>query len=92
MQAPKSSTPIIRAYAIDDVAYASLRAERAPEEQTARECDICGQPIEGEPAGAGLLVWSREGEVRADEPPLCACCATVIAVSCWSGSEDGGEA
>lgn len=39
------------------------------------ECDMCGQKFEGEPAGAGLFVWTRGDEVRFEEPPLCQECA-----------------
>ena len=39
------------------------------------DCDVCGQHFEGEPAGAGLFMWTRGDEVRFEEPPLCQECA-----------------
>jgi hypothetical protein len=39
------------------------------------DCDVCDQHFEGEPAGAGLFMWTRGDEVRFEEPPLCAECA-----------------
>ena len=39
------------------------------------ECDMCGERFDGEPAGAGLFVWTRGEEVRFEEPPLCQECA-----------------
>lgn len=42
------------------------------------ECDGCGKPFAGEPAGSGLFVWSRGDEVRYEEPPLCEACANKI--------------
>jgi len=55
------------------------------------ECDACGRPIEGEPAGSGLYVWTRGEEVRYDEPPLCSKCANAIglaALAQWEIEED----
>jgi hypothetical protein len=42
------------------------------------DCDVCGQHFEGEPAGAGLFMWTRGDEVRFEEPPLCEECAENI--------------
>jgi hypothetical protein len=56
-------------------------------------CDACGKPIEGEPAGSGLYVWTRGEEVRYEEPPLCPKCANAIglaAIAQWEIEEDGG--
>jgi hypothetical protein len=39
------------------------------------DCDMCGQHVEGEPAGSGLFMWTRGDEVRFEEPPLCEACA-----------------
>lgn len=55
-------------------------------------CDACDKPIEGEPAGRGLFLWTRGGEVRYEEPPLCAECAgtiAVVAMSAWELEEEG---
>jgi len=54
-------------------------------------CDACGKPIDGEPAGSGLYVWTRGEEVRYEEPPLCAKCANAIglaALAQWEIEED----
>lgn len=44
------------------------------------ECDACGNSFDGEPAGAGLFLWTRGEEVRYEEPPLCEQCASRITV------------
>jgi hypothetical protein len=44
------------------------------------ECDACGRCFDGEPAGAGLFLWTRGDEVRYEEPPLCEQCASKITV------------
>lgn len=57
------------------------------------ECDACGRSFEGEPAGAGLFLWTRGDEVRYEEPPLCEQCASEITVGAllkWD-SEDEEE-
>jgi hypothetical protein len=57
------------------------------------ECDACGKSFDGEPAGAGLFLWTRGEEVRYEEPPLCADCASEITVGAllkWE-AEDQGE-
>jgi len=48
--------------------------------KTPLHCDACGESIEGDPAGAGLFLWTRGEEVRFEEPPLCERCAYAIAV------------
>jgi hypothetical protein len=58
------------------------------------DCDACGQWFEGEPAGAGLFLWTRGEEVRYEEPPLCEGCASEITVGAlvkWDaeGEEEG---
>jgi hypothetical protein len=42
------------------------------------DCDVCGKHFEGEPAGAGLFMWTRGDEIRLEEPPLCQECADGI--------------
>jgi hypothetical protein len=44
------------------------------------ECDACGNSFDGEPAGAGLFLWTRGEEIRYEEPPLCEQCASRITV------------
>jgi len=56
------------------------------------ECDACGAEIEGRPAGSGLFLWTRGGEVRYEEPPLCESCAQNIAtvgMVQWDEEEEG---
>ena len=70
------------------------RSSRATsEERPVRgyECYGCGAEFEGEPAGSGLFVWLRGGEVRYEEPPLCEDCAekaTIGALMRWDEEED----
>ena len=55
------------------------------------ECDACGRSFEGEPAGAGLFLWTRGDEVRYEEPPLCEACASEITVGAlvkWDAEDD----
>lgn len=55
------------------------------------ECDGCGQSFEGEPAGAGLFLWTRGEEVRYEEPPLCPECASEITVGAllkWDAEDE----
>jgi hypothetical protein len=44
-------------------------------------CHACESPIEGEPAGLGLLVFPRGDGVHYEEPPLCLRCAHAIGVT-----------
>lgn len=56
-------------------------------------CDACDHPIEGEPAGRGLLVFPRGDTVSFEEPPLCERCAHAIGMAAlfrWAEEEDGG--
>lgn len=70
---------------------------------TARErCDVCAEVIADDaddvysshaPAGRGLFLSVRGGEVRYDEPPLCASCGTaigVVALAQWDIEEEEG--
>ena len=50
----------------------------APAPHPGYDCDVCGEHFEGEPAGAGLLMWTRGDEVRFEEPPLCPECAESV--------------
>ncbi len=55
------------------------------------ECDSCGQSFDGEPAGAGLFLWTRGDEVRYEEPPLCEACASEITVGAlvkWEAEDE----
>jgi hypothetical protein len=56
-------------------------------------CDACGKPIEGEPGGTGLYVFTRGGEVTYEEPPLCEHCSVAIGVTAlvrWAEEEEEG--
>lgn len=56
-------------------------------------CHACNAPIEGEPAGHGLLLFVRGDEVEREEPPLCARCALAISMTAlyrWEIEEDEG--
>jgi hypothetical protein len=48
-------------------------------------CDVCDEPIAGEPAGEGLYLWSRGGELIYEPAPLCEGCA--LAVNVRAGSD-----
>jgi hypothetical protein len=68
-----------------------LQGDASPVPGKRLVCDACGKPIEGEPAGSGLYVWTRGEEVRYEEPPLCAKCANAIglaALAQWDVEED----
>ncbi len=54
-------------------------------------CDVCGAEIGGEPAGRGLLIWSRGEERRVEEPALCKACAHAITAAGGMWWLDGDE-
>jgi hypothetical protein len=79
--------------AIDSLADGALRARADEADETEFECDACSAVVQGEPAGRGLYVWARGEEVRYEEPPLCARCATAIgltALALFSMEEEEG--
>ncbi len=56
-------------------------------------CHACDAPIEGEPAGRGLLVFVRGDQVEHEEPPLCERCAHAISMTAlyrWEIEEEEG--
>ncbi|HEX9619294.1 MAG TPA: hypothetical protein VF989_04100 [Polyangiaceae bacterium] len=62
----------------------------APQKRYA--CDLCGAEFDGAPDGSGLFVWTRGGEVRYEEPPLCEACSSRIAFGAlYSFSEEEDE-
>jgi hypothetical protein len=82
---------VILSVAADGVAEAALRAGQ--ERATEQRCDACDRPLDGEPAGRGLYMWTRGDEVRFEEPALCDECATAIgvtALAAWSVEEEEG--
>lgn len=62
---------------------------------TERRCDICEQVVVGDDGGSGLYVWTRGGEIRFEEPPLCPRCGPRVALAAmrrWEEEEeDEGE-
>jgi hypothetical protein len=81
------------AVAADEVAEMALRLRAQVQlEEAPLVCDACDTPIDGEPAGSGLFVWSRgEDRPRIEEPPLCESCATAIGVTAlrtWDTEEE----
>jgi hypothetical protein len=65
----------------------------APE---APSCDACGAVLDADAddeGGHGLYIWTRDGEVVYEEPPLCASCAaaiTITALQRWEMEEEEG--
>ena len=56
-------------------------------------CHACDAPIDGEPAGRGLLVFPRGDDLEVEEPALCARCAHAIGIVAlwrWEEEEEGG--
>jgi hypothetical protein len=48
------------------------------------DCDICGEPIEQDDdafVGKGVFLSVRGDEVRYEDAPLCAACATAIGIT-----------
>jgi hypothetical protein len=73
---------------IADAAFVTQREARAAAELV---CDACDIPLKGEPAGRGLLMWSRGDELRFEEPALCGRCAMAIGITAlmtWSVDEE----
>lgn len=50
-------------------------------QQRVPTCHACDEPIEGEPAGHGLLVFPRGDDVLYEEPPLCKRCAHAVGMT-----------
>lgn len=66
--------------------------DREPAETPSFVCDLCGKRFEGTPGGSGLFMWTRGGEVRTEEPPLCEVCANKITLRALCDFEqDAGE-
>jgi hypothetical protein len=83
-------SPLVASYAADDVALAALLRKLAEAPET---CHACDAPIQGDPAGSGLLVWTRGTETHTEEPPLCEACATAIGLSAlkrWQMEDEEG--
>jgi hypothetical protein len=91
-----TASPTLRipdAIAIDAIADAALYASQTAAGAHAQHCDHCGEPIEGEPSGRGLYMWTRGEEQRFEEPALCPRCSVAIGVTAlgaWSVEEEEG--
>jgi hypothetical protein len=94
MESTGKSSRRISAVSIDSIADASLQTFQTTKGSTELHCDWCGEPIEGEPAGHGLLMWRRGDDMRLDEEPaLCVRCSTAIGVTALvvrNVEEEGG--
>lgn len=94
MESAGKSQRRISAVSIDSIADASLQTLQTTKGSTGLHCDMCGDPIEGEPAGHGLLLWRRGDDMRLDEEPaLCVRCSTAIgvtALAAWNVEEEEG--
>lgn len=78
---------------IDSIADAALVTQQTATGSAELRCDVCDEPIEGEPSGRGLYMWTRGDEVRFEEPVLCRGCSTAIhvtALAAWSIEEEEG--
>lgn len=78
-------------YSADGFADAALAARSAASD-TEQRCDACDAPLDGEPGGRGLYMWSRGDELRFEEPALCEDCATAIGITAlhtWAIEDDG---
>lgn len=84
---------LVISMAIDSFADNALRVLAEKKDDAQFECDACSTIVQGEPAGSGLYIWHRGEEVRYEEPPLCAQCATAIgltALALFSMEEEEG--
>ena len=64
----------------------------ATEEAPSFVCDLCGKTFQGPPEGSGLFMWTRGDEVRTEEPPLCAKCASKLTLRALAAyADDGGD-
>ncbi len=64
--------------------FATATHELLFAEANARLCDVCATPLDDvdeEQQGAGVYLWSRGGEIRREEVPLCPACSTTIFAS-----------
>jgi hypothetical protein len=84
--------PMMR-FSADSVADAALQQRVAASDGMTAFCDACDAPLEGEPEGRGLFMWTRGEEQRFEEPGLCRRCATAIgvtALAAWGVEEEEG--
>ena len=77
---------------LERVPRASIATHRALfADESERRCDVCDAVIEGEDGGSGLYVWTRGGEPRYEEPPLCKACGTTVAQVAFRRWEEEDE-
>jgi hypothetical protein len=57
-----------------------------------RRCDLCDAsiPVHGD-GGSGLYIWTRSGEIRYEEPPLCVTCGPALALTAMRRWEEEDE-
>lgn len=91
MRATGRARLILTAMATPRVVPALVQSGSAPfelEDETVDrrfECDLCGEEVEGEPAGRGLFIWTRGEELRYEEPPLCEKCGAAVYLTAMNG-------
>jgi hypothetical protein len=82
---PPGSPGVVHSAIADEVALASFSPYSATRPggvpHAPEECDACGATLGDEAFGRGLLFWSRDGELRWEEPGLCESCAHVIGMA-----------
>lgn len=63
----------------------------APTGAETSRCDVCDEPIAGEPAGEGVYLWSRGGELVYEPAPLCEQCALAVHATALADLESDDE-
>lgn len=64
--------------------FATATHELLFAEAAERRCDVCATPLgpdDDDEQGAGVYLWSRGGDVRREEAPLCPTCSGAIFAS-----------
>ncbi len=67
-----------------DVHFATASHEALFAEVNEARCDVCQAPLledEEDDHGAGMYVWSRAGEIKREDAPLCKACSGAIFAS-----------
>jgi hypothetical protein len=77
---------------LERVPRASIATHRALfAHASERRCDVCDAVVVGEDGGSGLYVWTRGGEPRYEEPPLCKGCGSTLAQVAFRRWEEEDE-
>jgi hypothetical protein len=64
--------------------FATASHELLFAEANERRCDVCATALDAageDNEGAGMYLWSRGGEIRREEVPLCEACSGAILAS-----------